>query len=61
MKSITEIIGGCQMVFGIFYDIHEIFEGLVTNEHRTFIQILQVIKELLPVCERSSSLVGCRS
>ena len=38
MKSITEILGGCQMVFGISYDIQEIFEGYVTNEHRTFIQ-----------------------
>ena len=33
MKSITEILGGCQMVFGISYDIQEIFEGYVTTEH----------------------------
>jgi transposase len=61
MKSITEILGGCQMVFGISYDIQEIFEGYVTNEHRTFIQLLQVIEEFLPVCERSGNLVGRRS
>ena len=27
MKSITEILGGCQMVFGISFDIQEVFEG----------------------------------
>ncbi|NLE15196.1 MAG: DDE transposase, partial [Spirochaetales bacterium] len=37
MKSITEILGGCQMVFGISFDIQEVFEGYVTAEHRTFI------------------------
>jgi IS5 family transposase len=61
MKSITEILGGCQMVFGISYDIQEIFEGYVTNEHRTFIQILQVIEEVLPVCDRPGSLLGRKS
>ncbi|MDD3996179.1 MAG: transposase [Sphaerochaetaceae bacterium] len=61
MKSITEILGGCQMVFGISYDIQEIFEGYVTNEHRTFIQMLQVIEEFLPVCDRPGSLLGRKS
>jgi len=58
MKSITEILGGCQMVFGISYDIQEIFEGYVTNEHRTFIQMLQVIEDFLPAYDRPSSLLG---
>ena len=61
MKSITEILGGCQMVFGISYDIQEIFEGYVTNEHRTFIQMLQVIEEFLPACDRPGSLLGRKS
>jgi transposase len=61
MKSLTEILGDCQMVFGISYDIQEIFEGYVTNEHRTFIQMLQVIEEFLPVCDRPGSLLGRKS
>jgi len=61
MKSITEILGGCQMVFGISYDIQEVFEGYVTNEHRTFIQMLQVIEEFLPACDRPGSLLGRKS
>ena len=36
MKSITEILGGCQMVFGISYDIQEIFEGYVANVNDSF-------------------------
>ncbi|MGE4585667.1 MAG: transposase [Sphaerochaeta sp.] len=61
MKSITEILGGCQMVFGISYDIQEIFEGYVTDEHRTFIQMLQVIEEFLPLCDRPDNLPGRKS
>jgi hypothetical protein len=60
MKSITETLGDCQLVFGISYDIQEIFEGYVTNEHRTFIQ-LQVIEEFLPACDRPGSLLGRKS
>ncbi len=47
MKSIAEILGGCQMVFGISFDIQEVFEGYVTAEHRMFIQMLQVIEEFI--------------
>jgi len=61
MKSITEILGGCQMVFGISYDIQEVFEGYVTDEHRTFIHMLQVIEEFLPACDRPGSLLGRKS
>jgi transposase len=61
MKSIAEILGGCQMVFGISYDIQEVFEGYVTTEHRTFIQMLQVIEEFLPAYDRPGSLLGRKS
>ena len=61
MRSITEILGGCQMVFGISYDIQEIFEGYVTDEHRTFIQMLQVIEEFLPVYDRPGGCAGRKS
>lgn len=51
MRSITQILGGCQMLFGISYDIQEIFESYVTDEHRAFIQMLRVIEESLPLCD----------
>ena len=61
MKSITEILGGCQMVFGISYDIQEVFEGYVTDEHRTFIQMLQVIEEFLLLYYRPVNSLGRKS
>ena len=47
MKSISEILGGCQLVFGLSFDIQQVFEGILTFEHRAFIKILQVIEEFL--------------
>jgi len=61
MRSITQILGGCQMVFGISYDIQEVFEAYVTDEHRAFIQMLRVIEEFLPACDRPGSLLGRKS
>jgi len=58
MRSITQILGGCQMLFGISYDIQEIFEGYVTDEHRAFIQMLRVIEEFLPLCDRPGNVLG---
>ncbi|WP_041380587.1 transposase [Sphaerochaeta globosa] len=46
------------MVFGISFDIQEVFEGYVTAEHRTFIQMLQVLEEFLPACDGKASLLG---
>ena len=31
MKSIAEILGGCQIVFGISFDIQEVFETIGTS------------------------------
>jgi len=61
MRSITQILGGCQMLFGISYDIQEVFEAYVTDEHRAFIQMLRVIEEFLPACDRPGSLLGRKS
>ncbi len=61
MRSITQILGGCQMLFGISYDIQEVFEGYVTDEHRAFIQMLRVIEEFLPLCDRPGNVVGRKS
>jgi hypothetical protein len=58
MQSIIKILSGCQIEFGISYDIQEIFEGYVTDEHRTFIQMLQVVEKFLPAYHRPGSLLG---
>ena len=48
MKSISEIIGGCQILFGISFDIQEYFEDLLQADHKTFLHMLRVIEEFLP-------------
>ena len=58
MKSIAEILGGCQLVFGLSFDIQQVFEGILTYEHRAFIKILQVIEEFLPAYESKTDQLG---
>ncbi len=53
MKSIAEILGGCQMLLDISYDLQDIFEGYLGNEHRTFLHMLRVIEEHAPPWERA--------
>lgn len=58
MKSISEILGGCQLVFGLSFDIQQVFDGILTFEHRAFIKILQVIEEFLPAYESKTDQLG---
>jgi transposase len=44
MKSITEILGGSQMLLGISYEIQDVFEEYLTGEHRTFLSMLRIIE-----------------
>ncbi len=48
MKSVTEILGGAQILFGISFDLQDIFEEYLTEQHRTFLAMLRVIEEHLP-------------
>jgi transposase len=58
MKSISEILGGCQLVFGLSFDIQQVFDGILTFEHRAFMKILQVIEEFLPAYESKTDQLG---
>ncbi len=44
MKSITEILGGMQILLGISFDIQTGFEEYLTEEQRTFLAMLRVIE-----------------
>ena len=48
MKSITEILGGSQMLLGISYEIQDIFEEYLTEEHRTFLALLRLLEAHQP-------------
>lgn len=58
MKSVTEILGGSQMLLDLSYDIQEIFEDYLTDTHRTFILILRVIEDAFPRIEEPQALTG---
>jgi hypothetical protein len=44
MKSITEILGGSQMLLGVSYGIQDVFEEYLSEEHRTFLSMLRLIE-----------------
>jgi transposase len=44
MKSITKILGGSQMLLGVSYEIQDVFEEYLSEEHRTFLSMLRVIE-----------------
>jgi hypothetical protein len=45
MKTISQIIGGAQALFDISFDLQENFEEYLTDEYKTFLQILWVAEE----------------
>ena len=52
MKSITEILGGAQILFPISFEIQDVFEEYLTKEHRAFLAMIGVIEEHIPQFER---------
>ena len=53
MKSITEIIGGAQILFNISFDIQDSFEDYLTTKHRAFLHMLQIVEEYFPAVASS--------
>jgi pantothenate synthetase len=60
MKSLTEILGGSQTLLDISYDIQEVFEDNLTgmHMHRTFLAMLRVIEDLLPIIVEKRAITG---
>lgn len=58
MKSITEILGGSQILLDISYDIQDVFEDYLTETHRLFLTMLRVIESALPLLNESRSGTG---
>ena len=53
MKTVTEILGGAQILFSLSFDLQDSFEEYLTEEHRAFLAILRVIEDERPRVERS--------
>lgn len=58
MKSITEILGGSQILLDISYDIQDVFEDYLTNTHRLFLSALRVIESALPILNENRARTG---
>jgi len=52
MKSITEILGGAQLLLSLTFDLQETFEEYLNDEHRAFLALLCVIEGSLAPRER---------
>lgn len=51
MKTVTEILGGAQILMGISFDLQDSFEEFLTEDHRCFLTMLRVIEEAQPNIE----------
>ena len=58
MKSITEILGGAQILFGMAYELQNSFEEYLNTDHRAFLAILRVVEEHFPPMEHTGSGMG---
>ncbi|MDA3849991.1 MAG: transposase [Spirochaetaceae bacterium] len=58
MKSITEILGGSQILLDISYDIQDVFEDYLTDTHRLYLAMLRIIESALPLLEENRSSTG---
>lgn len=48
MKTVTEILGGAQILLGISFNLQDSFEEYLTVEHRSFLLMLRLIEEAQP-------------
>lgn len=58
MKSITEILGGMQILLGVSFDVQKGFEEYLTEDQRTFLAMLRVIEEHLAAPRETASRYG---
>ena len=58
MKTITEIIGGAQVLLDISYDLQSCFEENLNEQQKTFLHILRCIEEHIPAIIRSYAGTG---
>jgi len=48
MKSLTQIIGGKQLLFEQFHELQKYFEEHLSGTHLTFMNMLQIIESVMP-------------
>jgi hypothetical protein len=58
MKNITEIIGGCQALLDLRFDLQECFEEYLSDEYKTFLHILRVVENFAAGLARARAKTG---
>jgi len=58
MTTITQILGGAQILLGVSYDLQGCFEQYLTDEQRTFLVTLRLLSHYHPPLERISATTG---
>lgn len=58
MTTITQLLGGAQILLGINYDLQGCFEQYLTDDQRAFLASLRLICLHQPALERGSSATG---
>jgi hypothetical protein len=58
MKTISQIIAGAQALFNISFNLTGCFEEYLSDEYKTFLQMLRVIEEQLPTLTRPYAGTG---
>lgn len=61
MKSVTEILGGSQQLLDISYNIQNVFEVYLTENHKVFLNMLRVIEDSLPIIADNYAGTGRKS
>ena len=52
MKTITEILGGAQVLLNISFDLQKCFEEKLNDMQKTFLHMLRCIEKFVPVLYR---------
>jgi transposase len=58
MKTISQIIAGAQALLNVSYDLKGCFEEYLSDEYKTFLHMLRVIEEQMPVLIRPYAGTG---
>jgi hypothetical protein len=58
MTTITQILGGAQILLGVSYDLQDCFEQYLTDDQRAFLTALRLINQYQPALERVPAATG---
>lgn len=58
MTTISQILGGAQILLGISYDLQECFEQYLTDEQRSFLATLSLLSRYQPALGRIAEATG---